>query len=27
MNRVVFDPAGINVYRNDWRVAPQDKAA
>ncbi|PIB25209.1 ABC transporter ATP-binding protein [Amylibacter kogurei] len=20
MNRVVFDPAGINVYANDWRV-------
>ncbi len=24
MNRMVFDPAGINVYRNDWRVAPVD---
>lgn len=22
MNRVVFDPEGINVYHNDWRVAP-----
>jgi len=22
MTRVVFDPAGINVYRNDWRVLP-----
>ena len=22
MNRVVFDPAGINVYSNSWRVAP-----
>ncbi|MGO4915025.1 ABC transporter ATP-binding protein [Pseudogemmobacter sp. W21_MBD1_M6] len=26
MNRVVFDPAGINVYRNDWRVAPVGSA-
>ena len=23
MNRVVFDPAGVNVYSNSWRVAPQ----
>jgi glycerol transport system ATP-binding protein len=22
MNRVVFDPAGINVYADSWRVAP-----
>jgi glycerol transport system ATP-binding protein len=22
MTRVTFDPAGINVYVNDWRVAP-----
>ena len=22
MNRVVFNPAGINGYRNDWCVAP-----
>ena len=23
MNRVAFDPAGINVYADDWRVAPK----
>ncbi len=23
MNRIVFDPAGVNVYANSWRVAPQ----
>uniref|UniRef100_UPI0040473539 ABC transporter ATP-binding protein n=1 Tax=Yoonia sp. TaxID=2212373 RepID=UPI0040473539 len=23
MNRVVFDPAGINVYADSWRVAPE----
>jgi glycerol transport system ATP-binding protein len=23
MNRVVFDPAGINVYSDSWRVAPK----
>ena len=23
MNRIVFDPAGVNVYSNSWRVAPQ----
>ncbi|MEH6645426.1 ABC transporter ATP-binding protein [Sulfitobacter sp.] len=23
MNRVVFDTAGVNVYSNSWRVAPQ----
>ena len=23
MNRIVFDPAGINVYANSWRVAPK----
>jgi hypothetical protein len=23
MNRVVFDPAGINIYSNSWRVAPK----
>lgn len=23
MNRIVFDPAGVNVYTNSWRVAPQ----
>ncbi|MGR3604050.1 ABC transporter ATP-binding protein, partial [Sulfitobacter sp.] len=22
MNRIVFDPAGVNVYSNSWRVAP-----
>ena len=22
MNRVVFDPAGVNVYVDDWRIAP-----
>lgn len=27
MTRVTFDPAAINVYRNDWRVAPQGEAA
>ncbi|KHA51110.1 ABC transporter ATP-binding protein [Sulfitobacter geojensis] len=23
MNRVVFDPAGVNVYSDSWRVAPK----
>ena len=23
MNRVVFDMAGINVYSDSWRVAPE----
>ncbi|MDE0969201.1 MAG: ABC transporter ATP-binding protein [Octadecabacter sp.] len=23
MNRVVFDPAGINIYSDSWRVAPK----
>jgi glycerol transport system ATP-binding protein len=23
MNRVVFDPTGINVYSDSWRVAPK----
>lgn len=23
MNRIVFDPTGVNVYANSWRVAPQ----
>ena len=23
MNRIVFDVAGINVYSNSWRVAPE----
>ena len=23
MNRIVFDPAGVNVYSNSWRVAPK----
>jgi glycerol transport system ATP-binding protein len=23
MNRVVFDTAGVNVYSNSWRVAPE----
>ena len=23
MNRVVFDTAGVNVYSDSWRVAPQ----
>ena len=23
MNRIDFDPAGVNVYANSWRVAPQ----
>ena len=23
MNRILFDPAGVNVYANSWRVAPQ----
>ena len=26
-DRVVFDPAGINVYENDWRVAPAQPEA
>jgi glycerol transport system ATP-binding protein len=26
MDRVVFDPVGINVYHNDWRVAPVGSA-
>ena len=24
---VQFDPEGINIYENDWRVAPQGEAA
>ncbi len=24
MNRIVFDPAGINVYSDSWRVPPQE---
>ncbi len=27
MTRVVFDPANVNVYADDWRVAPQGRAA
>lgn len=23
MNRVTFDPAGINIYSNSWRIAPK----
>ncbi len=23
MNRIVFDPAGVNVYSNSWRIAPK----
>jgi glycerol transport system ATP-binding protein len=23
MTRVMFDPAGVNVYSNSWRVAPE----
>ncbi|MDP2578400.1 ABC transporter ATP-binding protein [Shimia thalassica] len=23
MNRIVFDPAGINIYNDSWRVAPE----
>jgi glycerol transport system ATP-binding protein len=23
MNRVIFDPAGINIYSDSWRVAPK----
>ena len=23
MNRVVFDPSGINIYSDSWRVAPK----
>jgi glycerol transport system ATP-binding protein len=23
MNRVVFDPAGVNVYSDSWRISPQ----
>ena len=22
MNRIVFDPAGINIYSDSWRIAP-----
>ncbi|WP_195818965.1 ABC transporter ATP-binding protein [Roseobacter sp. MH60115] len=25
--RITFDPAGINVYADDWRVAPEGEAA
>ena len=25
--RITFDPKGINVYADDWRVAPQGEAA
>jgi glycerol transport system ATP-binding protein len=24
LTRIVFDPKGINVYQDDWRVAPGD---
>jgi glycerol transport system ATP-binding protein len=27
MTRVVFDPARVNVYRNDWRVTPTGEQA
>ncbi|MBY6153135.1 ABC transporter ATP-binding protein [Vannielia litorea] len=27
MTRVAFDPAHVNVYADDWRVAPQGEAA
>ncbi|WP_353474881.1 ABC transporter ATP-binding protein [Salipiger sp. H15] len=27
MTRVRFDPAHVNVYRDDWRVAPEGEAA
>jgi glycerol transport system ATP-binding protein len=27
MNRVVFDPARVNVYQDDWRVAPAEGQA
>ncbi|MEM8581115.1 MAG: ABC transporter ATP-binding protein [Pseudomonadota bacterium] len=27
MNRVIFDPDRINVYRNDWRVTPTERRA
>ncbi|ETX30414.1 ABC transporter ATP-binding protein [Roseivivax isoporae] len=26
-NRITFDPEGINVYADDWRVAPEGEAA
>jgi glycerol transport system ATP-binding protein len=27
MNRVIFDPAGINIYADSWRIAPQGAAS
>ncbi|WP_300035001.1 ABC transporter ATP-binding protein [uncultured Roseobacter sp.] len=27
MARITFDPKGINVYADDWRIAPQGEAA
>ncbi len=27
MNRVTFDPTRVNVYQNDWRVAPAEREA
>ena len=27
MNRVLFEPSRVNIYRNDWRVAPLEQEA